>query len=158
MKIRHWGLVFISGMLWLVMGITLIMRGLRLTVEAVAAPQSSPLMQMLSDYFTSARSTASFLIALAIVLGTLKGRFVLRKAVKRVVNRILSLDHPLKVHQMYSPKFYLLVAFMISLSFFMRVFSVPSDVRGVLDLAVGSALMNGAFLYFRSSSFIKAHS
>jgi len=30
-----------------------------------------------------------------------------------------------------------------------RYFGVPVDVRGLIDVAVGSALINGAMLYFR---------
>jgi hypothetical protein len=30
-----------------------------------------------------------------------------------------------------------------------RVLSIPFDIRGGVDVAIGSALINGAMLYFR---------
>lgn len=156
MKIKHWGLIFISGMIWLMSGISLFMKGLRLIIESVSFTGQSVLLSFMQGYFSNIRSAASALIALAIFIGFLKGRFVLKRSVWRVVERIISLPEPVKMYQIYSPKFYLLIGLMICMGVSLRFFGVSQDIRGAIDLAVGSALMNGAFLYFRSAMLVKS--
>jgi hypothetical protein len=80
----------------------------------------------------------------------MKGRFVLSKTVRRVVHRISSLSEPIRFLDVYSAKYFVLIASMILLGMTLRWLSVPSDIRGMIDVAVGSALMNGAMLYFRA--------
>jgi hypothetical protein len=40
---------------------------------------------------------------------------------------------------------------MMMLGMIFRYLPIPIDVRGFIDLAIGSALMNGAMLYFRAA-------
>ena len=41
---------------------------------------------------------------------------------------------------------------MIGLGFAMRVLQVPIDIRALVDIAVGSALIQGSFFYTRNCS------
>jgi hypothetical protein len=74
---------------------------------------------------------------------------MLAKTVKRTVNRITSFSEPIGLNQIYTKGYFLLIAAMMILASLMRVFRLPLDIRGTIDIAIGSALMNGALIYFR---------
>lgn len=131
----HKTFITLSGLVWLVVGVFLLMKGLSLiTTEQTIGEQ-----------------TAVLLISFGLAIGFVKGRFVLRKTVKRVVDRINSLPQPIQVSQVYSKGYYLLIGGMILLGMSMRWLPIPIAIRGTVDIAIGFALMNGAILYFRAA-------
>jgi hypothetical protein len=117
---RTW--ILFSGCLWLLMGLWLLSKGLRLIPDSFG------------------------LIALGLMIGFFKGRFVLSKTVQRVVNHILAQPLPVRFKDAYGKAYWLVIGFMMSLGMVLRF--IPNDVRGVIDVAVGFALINGAMLYF----------
>ena len=125
----------LSGLVWLAIGVFLLRKGLSLITAA----------QMEGD------QAAIILITAGLLIGFVKGRFVLSKTVKRVVARILSLPEPIRFSQVYSASYYVLIGGMILLGISMRWIPIPQEVRGTIDVAIGAALMNGAVLYFRAA-------
>jgi hypothetical protein len=89
-----------------------------------------------------------FLYAIAIPVGYLKGRYVLSKTVGRMMHRIASLSTPITFWNVYPFSYWFLIAGMMALGVLCRF--LPNQVRGFVDLAIGSALVYGAFLYFRA--------
>ena len=136
MKHRSW--IVFSGFLWFAIGMLLLYKGLR----------------FLSEFALSQSSSFSFQIRLAVALliGFIKGRFVLAKTVRRVVARIASLPLPISLMQAYSPSYWVLIASMGALGALFRFLPIPIDIRGMIDVAIGSALIHGAMLYFRAST------
>jgi hypothetical protein len=57
--------------------------------------------------------------------------------------------------QIYSPTYYLLIGIMIGLGLSLKIFGLPIDIRGLVDVTIGAALINGAMLYFRSAFQLK---
>jgi hypothetical protein len=90
-----------------------------------------------------------FLITAALWVGFMKGRFVFAKTVQKSVDRILLLSNPVEISQIYTKKYYLLLGSMFFLGFLMKF--TPMDVRGAVDIIIGSALIQGAVLYFRQA-------
>ena len=131
---RTW--IVISGCLWLGIGIFLLTKGLQLLVF-------------------SGSKNALLLLSIAMVIGFVKGRFVLSKTVHRVTTRILSLPAPIKVKQVYGIGYCLLILSMIALGISMRWLPIPLEARGAIDIAIGSALFNGSILYFRKASALQ---
>ncbi len=131
----HKTFITLSGLVWLVVGIFLLMKGLSLITTGYA----------------DADQTALLLISLGLAIGFVKGRFVLSKTVKRVVDRINSLPLPIQVSQVYSKGYYFLIGGMILLGMSMRWLPIPIAIRGTVDVAIGFALMNGAIQYFRAA-------
>ena len=123
---KHRGWIICSGLIWVLIGTWLLYKGLRLT--------STP-----------------WIIACGLLIGFLKGRFVFPKTVQRVVGRIEALSLPIRFSQVYTPAYWMLIAGMMSLGMLFRFLPVPVDVRGLVDIAIGSALVNGATLYFRAA-------
>lgn len=89
------------------------------------------------------------LVLLALIVGFLKGRTVMAKAARRQVKRILSLQNPTSLKNLYSPAYYILILVMIGFGMILRFLPVTIDVRGAIDCAIGCALINGALQYFR---------
>jgi hypothetical protein len=59
------------------------------------------------------------------------------------------LQAPIRFVDAYPKSYWLLLASMMALGFLLRL--VPVEVRGFIDVVVGSALLNGALLYFRAA-------
>lgn len=150
-KFSHAGLVAFSGVLWLAIGLFLMPLGLKLLygIIEVAGPVADyPLIQLLSPY-AEVDTAAVFLIAAGLVIGSMKVKYVLSKTIHKVIVRILSLPEPSPVTSVYGMKYIYLMAVMISLGMAMKYFNIPLDVRGVIDVAVGSALMTGGLTFLR---------
>jgi hypothetical protein len=121
---QHRGWILCSGFLWLIGGIFLLNKGV--------------------SYIGN-----SWLLFAGVLLGFVKGRFVFAKTVQRIVKRIQDLPLPIRISQVYPPIYLALIGVMVLLGAALRF--APEQVRGVIDVAVGSALVQGAMLYFRAS-------
>lgn len=149
-KVSHATMIFLSGFVWLVVGCVLLPLGLNFIVEALLKENSiqpHPILNFLAPFAGSYDAAALIWIAFALFIGFLKGRRVFAKSVNRSVKRILTLPNPASLSKIYTPGYYLLLGSMVLLGFLVRF--TPLDVRGGVDIAVGSALINGAMIYFR---------
>jgi hypothetical protein len=152
LRFRHRTLIVLSGFIWLGMGIFLLNLGLNLIVnvaQSAMEADSHHLMTFAASVAGGLNEGAIILIAVGLVLGYFKGRYALGKSVQRGVNHIRSLPQPSPLKSLYSWKYYLLIALMIGLGMLLRFLQVPEEIRGAVLVIVGSALINGAILYFR---------
>lgn len=122
-----------SGAIWLGVGILLMAKGLPLIVHNHLKTQNTGLL----------------LISIGLLVGFIKGRWVLSKTVERVVRRIIMLPPGFSYKDVYGRRYLALLASMIMLGLLLKWLPIPVDVRGTVDIVIGSALINGAFLYFR---------
>jgi hypothetical protein len=137
MKISHRQAVVLSGVIWFAIGLMLLAKGLKFLVLGGQVPGKEQLVL--------------FLIVGALIVGFLKGRFVLAKTVKRVVGRIETKPNPFPFSGLYPVSYYLLILGMVLLGVSMRFLPIAVEIRGAIDVAIGSALMNGALAYFRTA-------
>lgn len=156
LKVSHTTLIILSGAVWMGVGLWLLPLGLKLflaTLQQSAWIESSslPLIGFLSPYLGGKEETVVVLVALGLCIGFLKGRYVLGKAAKKGVERIKAFSNPTALLNLYSPKYLLLLGGMILLGMSMRFLGLPNDIRGFIDVAIGSALINGSMIYFRSA-------
>lgn len=143
---KHCGWIAFSGLIWLAAGISLLHKGLKFVADARDFPDT--FCVRFQEQFGSTQSAGATLIAVALLLGFVKGRFVLVKTVRRVSFRIQSLPLPIKITSLYTPSYLILLGSMMGLGFLIRFISMPIDIRGFIDVAIGSALINGSMLYF----------
>lgn len=151
-KVSHVTLIVLSGLVWLAVGAMLLPLGLNFVVGSLLhenAAQPHPVLQFLAPYSGGLDQAALIWIAIMLFVGFLKGRRVFAKGVERSVSRIQTLPNPVSISKIYTPGYYLLLASMVLIGFLVRW--TPQDVRGGIDIAVGSALINGAVLYFRAA-------
>lgn len=134
------------------MGTFLLYKGLHLITQAAFQPDS--LCARMQGFFGSPQQAATALIAIGLVVGFFKGRFVLVKTVRRVVVRIALLPLPIRFKDAYSKSYWILIGSMVALGMSFRFLPIPIDIRGTIDIAIGSALIHGALLYFRATRAI----
>lgn len=156
-KVSHSTLIFLSGFVWMVVGCFLLPLGLNFIIGALLkenAGASYPVLNFLAGYAGGLDEAALMWIAIALLVGFLKGKAVFSKSVKRSVKRILALPNPSGISKIYTPAYYILLGSMILLGVLLRY--VPIDVRGGIDVAVGAALINGAILFFRQAWAVRS--
>jgi len=143
--------IAISGMIWFIIGIGLLTLGLNFIVykSQIEWQETTSLIAKIAPLVGGREQAALTLIVIGLILGFLKGRFILMKTVRRVVERILKLSSPVNFSQVYSKGYLMLIGAMILLGLSMKWLGLPQDIRGTIDVAIGSALMNGGVAYFR---------
>lgn len=149
LKLSHSAMTFISGAVWLAIGIFLLQLGLNLLfVQLFDLRSTTPLLNLLRGLLNH-QEAAVLIAAIALYIGFLKGKHVLTKAANRGIERTLTLPNPAPIHQIYSRQYYLLIGIMVLLGISIKFLGLPNDIRGAIDIAIGSALINGSIHYFR---------
>jgi hypothetical protein len=140
----------ISGVTWLGIGVMLLMKGLRFTVAAAEQTAvSTPLLKWVLPMVGSRHQAALLIVCIGLFIGFIKGRTVLAKTVTRIAGRINSHPEGLTLNQAYDRKYWIILCLMMGIGMAFKVLTVPIDIHGLVDISVGSALVNGAMLYFR---------
>lgn len=149
MKIRQNVAIALSGILWMGVGIFLLVKGFSLILTPEDGSKPSSLYSYMFYLSSNPQQAALLLICLGLFIGFLKGRFILSKTALRIVRRIQNLSNPCSVFSIYSISYLLLLSSMIILGISFKWLPIPFDVKGVIDVAIGSALTNGSSFYFR---------
>jgi hypothetical protein len=142
----------ISGVMWLGIGVMLLMKGLRLIVACAEQTEgAAPLLNSIFSLAGSRQQGSLLLICGALFVGFIKGRTVLAKTVKRIAEKIhLHPETLIPLKQVYDKRYWIVLGVMMGLGMLFRFLSIPKDIHGFIDVAIGSALINGAMLYFRN--------
>lgn len=153
LKFRHNTLIAISGLIWVVVGISLLSLGIGFLMEGSDATKSAnfPFVSFLKQYTGNFEQAALLITVMGLTIGYFKGRYVLGKSATKGIERILSFSNPTHIKNIYSAKYYLLLGLMVTLGISIKYLGIPKDVRGLVDIAIGSALTNGAMFYFRAA-------
>ena len=143
----------LSGVLWFVVGVILLRKGIGLLFDAGGRMHyeeagTFPLLTLSVSLVGDIRKGVVVSALSGCIVGMAKGRCVLRKSVRRIVNRIYSLPPSFSYGEIYPKGYYFLLAGMAGMGAVMRVIPLPSDIKGFIDLSVGVALVTGAGLYF----------
>jgi hypothetical protein len=154
-------MVAFSGVLWMLVGLSLLSLGLHLLSDAAEMPwsaieESYPVLRSIGPVLGGHAAASVLLICGGLAIGYLKCRFVLAKTVRRVVTRIVKQPEPMAFGSAYSKGYIFLILGMMGLGMSIKYLGGPSDIRGLVDTAVGSALINGALLYFRNATALPA--
>lgn len=141
MRVHPWNILLTTGLIWLSIGFMLTIKGLNLLVGRM--PDMS-------------QQTCMLLICLSLLIGFIKGRYILIKTAKRVAAHILSQKGPMKIFQAYPKSYYIILLAMISLGVFFKFLPISKTIHGFIDLTIGSALVQGSMHYFRYFQHVKA--
>lgn len=154
MKLSHTKLIVISGLIWFAVGCSLLPFGLSLLSEASKQEMNPaanlPFIRALAPYVGGFEQGMLAIMVGALMIGYAKGRFVLGKSARKGMERIRAMPNPANLSAIYSPKYYALLGGMVLLGMSIKWMGLPNDIRGFVDVAIGSALINGAMIYFRS--------
>src|ERR1700722_20240053 len=122
-KTGHRTLICISGLVWLAIGIFLLTFGISLvigTLHNLPFEQRFSLVRSFGALCRSNENGVVVLLALALLIGSMKGRFVLSKSAGTQIARILSFSPPVPFSRIYSLGYYLLIALMIGMGMMLR--------------------------------------
>lgn len=148
MKFSHVSWILFSGAVWLGIGVMLLKKGLDLIILAAQDPAYASTL-------LGHEQIALGLIVAGLFLGFLKGRFVLRKSVDRITQHICSFPTPVAFKNIYPKSYYLLLGSMVLLGLAFKWLPIYPELRGFVDVTIGSALINGSMLYFRRASLMR---
>lgn len=151
-KIKHSTMIFLSGLVWFIVGCSLLSLGLNFIISSILAENltvSRPILDRLAPLVGGLDQAALVWISICVMIGLMKGRFIFAKSVHRSVKRIATMPNPAPISQIYPLSYYILLASMMFLGFIVRFASI--DLRGGVDVIVGFALTTGALLYFRQA-------
>jgi len=158
--LRHRLAIVFSGLLWLGIGLLLFMKGLRYLMESgesvfSASSSSFSIISFLSAFFGTKEQAALWLLFCACALGFIKGRFVMGKTVKRIVSHICDQGASFTYKRLYPKWYFIVLGGMMLLGMAFKFLPLPLDIKGLIDVTIGFALINGAMLYFKAA--IPAH-
>ncbi|MGR3973550.1 MAG: hypothetical protein QRY72_03140 [Candidatus Rhabdochlamydia sp.] len=151
MKLSATKWVVISGLTWLGMGSLLLSKGFRWILMCMLENRTEGMMGWFLGSHRTSHDAGMLLICFALLLGLIKGRWILSKTVKRVSERIYQHPSTLGIQDAYDKKYFILLGIMMGLGMSFRFLPIPPDVKGFIDVTVGSALIHGAMLYFREA-------
>lgn len=149
MKHRNW--IILAGVLWFTIGAMLLYKGTRFVIQAIYGESFYPFCA--DTFFDKKGENGVFLIMSGLLIGFIKGRLVFKKTVQRMLIRLFSFPSPVSWTKAYSPAYWATLLGMMGLGFCLRYVPIPLDLRGALDIAIGSALIQGAFFYFQATRY-----
>ena len=133
-------LLQVAGLIWIIVGLFLIYRGSGLYNLAVIEQNTG-------------KETLIISVILGVVIGIIKGKFVLSKTALRNRNRINQLVPPISIHQIFSGAFYGLIAGMMVLGFLLREFNAYLGgyvVVASIYCGIGMALIAASSVYWKN--------
>lgn len=122
-------LLFLSALLWTVIGLLLLAKG---SYRWFQLPQWQPLI-----------------VAAAVVAGSLKSFYILDASARRAIDRILHFQDGTCLGAVYSVKTWILVLCMMSMGVILRSF-LPVKILSFLLLTIGWALLLSSRLAWRA--------
>ncbi len=138
----------VMGSIWVVIGSMLLAKGIKWLIMAVYLPSAAP--SLFISYFNSEVLALIVAITLSFAIGFAKGVTVLKKAAEKMISRAHSFSGRIPLTKVFPVRFYILIAGMMGLGFLMKMMPF-FDVRGIIDVTVGSALILGSSYYFKAA-------
>ncbi|MCF8720086.1 hypothetical protein [Nitrospina gracilis] len=130
----------IAGTIWGLVGLFLLVRGIGMYFLAIETQGSSQQAVFIS-------------LGAALLIGGVKGKFVLTKTARRNKDRIDNLEPPLKVHHVYAKPFYIFIAVMMGVGFMLRAWNELLGgyvVVAAIYCGIGMALMVSSLVYWKA--------
>ncbi len=136
-KVGQKQLLNMAFFFWLMGGIALTIVGAKRLTEAMNAHDGDMMVLGIG-------------LILAVAIGLAKGRFVLSKTSKRNIQRIQQFEAPEKLIQVYSMKSWITIEVMLLISASLTWFGADPFWRGLVNVAVGLALLMSSLAYLQS--------
>ena len=143
-KASHLTLKILAYAVWIIGGIMLIRKASELLVEANALNPTSLWVWLA--------------VAIGILLGSLKAKYLFNKSCKKNIARIDALEEP-KLWQFYRPKFFLFLSLMIATGVTLSRMahgSFPFLLSvAALDISIETALIRRSIVFWKEKAFSK---
>lgn len=149
MKLTYSRSIYFCALIWGMIGLRLLSKGM---MYFSLAHQSG-------DYFVSVSSPLkenlfSIWISISLLLGWIKGKFILTKSVDRMVRHIVSFDEPLKWKSLFPKSFFMVMFAMMLLGLSLKHLPLSDYIKGGMDTTIATALLYGAWIFYRKGKAI----
>ncbi len=153
MKVSKNSAIFIGFGMWFFAGVMLLYKGMNYLYEAQLMQSYSrteqPVLGFLSHLFGSVDYALLSVVLVSALFGYIKGYVALRKAADRLIRRIAPYGGKVPLPVAF-PVWYVGIIFgMMMLGFVIKFLPISTDVRGMLDTAIGFALLNGSTFFLK---------
>ena len=135
--VKRKSLLLTAGFTWIIVGLFLICRTI--------------------PWLNEANNLFYIILAVGLILGYLKSRFILAKIINKNVIRIKNLSphkERICIFAFQALQSYVIVLVMILLGISLRATSIPREILSVIYIAIGFGLFKSGFIYFKSISML----
>ena len=134
MKVGYKALVILAFFIWFAGGMMMSLRGIDF-LTASGLPQNQLMLPLIA----------------AIIIGYLKGKFVLSKASSKNLIRLAEFTEPQKLIAVYPLRSWILIGVMIGLSLLITTFLSAQPLwRGSVNVGLGMALVASSLVYLKA--------
>lgn len=147
---RHLSLRRMGGAFWLIAGFMLLTKGIGFLKNLMFFESSHPLLDFYLNLTQDKETAVALLIATALALGMMKAIFILRKVAKKACLRLSTFPDPAPISALFGFRFLVIITGAMLMAYCVRQSGLSPDIRGVIDVAVGAALLNSAMIYLRA--------
>lgn len=147
LKGKTW--LFINSFLWLISGSWLLFKGLMFFDQAFLASPNSIAPDSLYRMLGSAENVCTAHIMASVVIGFIKGRYVLSRTVTRILSKAMPFTDKKRAAEIFDRRYAIVLLSMMGIGMLFKFVPIHLVLRAVVDTAVGSALIQGAWLYIR---------
>jgi len=153
MKISKKVAVLLSFVLWFCIGTMLLYKGMNYLYEAMiyqtVTRSQQPVLGFLARLLGSMDYALLGMVFVSAFFGYIKGYVALRKGADRLISRISPYGGKVPLSVVF-PKWYVaLIGGMMLLGMGIKYLPITSDIRGMIDTAVGFALLNGSTFFLK---------
>ncbi len=125
--------------IWFAVGFMLLYKGISYLILGT----HFILIPTMSNIFSSSQDAALLCIVLGLAIGVMKAKKVLKKVAAKLKTQATLSQNPYKA--IFSIKTCIMVAIMMSFGAILRWINLPQDLFGIIDVAVGAALIQGGY-------------
>lgn len=150
-KFSYVGALVFFGILWLMVGIGLSLKGYQYGLLAIGADDLTSLIALPQDTLRKTEQSLMMMLSIGLMVGYLKGRFIMTRSVQRFMRGIVQLDEPLTIRDILTTKYLILIGCMMILGIILRYLPIPFSIKATVDFAVGVALLYGSFYTFQQA-------
>jgi hypothetical protein len=102
-------------------------------------------------------TTLAIGVVAALVIGFVKGKFILGKASIRNILRLQAMETPQKPIHVYPLRSWVTIGIMLLISIALSVFGAPLFTRALVNLGIGMGLLVSSLLYLRYMNAMNAY-
>jgi hypothetical protein len=142
---------FLSGVLWLAVGSLLFSKGVVLLQSLLVPGITTGFFHASFFGSLSSQVKVQLILIAGLWIGFIKGNFVLRRSANRVLNHIVNQEEPIQLKNLYPKSYLILLGCMCAMGMSLKWIPINPDVKGLIDITVGTALIIGSWHYFKKS-------
>lgn len=150
---------FLYFSVWFLVGGMLTYKGLDYLFESVAMQMIARHEQPLLGFFTHLMGNPHYalmqMIFFSIALGYVKGFLALKRSAERLIRNVQPYGAKIPLRIVFPTWYVFVMVAMMLLGFIMKYAPLYSDVRGMIDVAVGFALLSGSTFFIRAIVSLK---